>query len=121
MGVLKELRKKYNYSQEEIANKIGTSQSNYSKYEKGSLELSVSQALKLADLYDCSIDELVGNEKKTNTAIGPNKAKALELFEKLDDNDYLLLIGYIQHILMEKEQKQKQRINTLISNINREV
>ena len=119
MNKLREKRREKGYSQEEIAKRLNISQSNYSKYEAGTLEMSITNAIKLAELYNIDVLELFSNKKKTSSTTSPTKQRALDIFNQLADNDYLVLIGYMEHLLLEKEQKQKQRINTLIDNINR--
>ena len=57
---LKRYREKYNYSQEEIAEKINITQSAYSNYEKGKRLPNIEILIKLADIYDISLDILTG-------------------------------------------------------------
>lgn len=57
---LKEKRKKYKFTQQEIADKIGVTQSTYAYYESGRNEPDVKILMKLADLYETSIDYLTG-------------------------------------------------------------
>lgn len=57
---LKYYREKNNYSQEEIAEKINLTQSAYSNYEKGKRLPSIEILIKLANIYDISLDILTG-------------------------------------------------------------
>ena len=57
---LKDTRKKYNYTQTQIANYIQTSQQTYSDYENGKTQPTIETLIKLADFYHVSLDELVG-------------------------------------------------------------
>ena len=52
------------YTQKQIGDYLGISQNTYSQYEIGVLNYPVDVLIKLADLYDVSIDYLVG---RTNT------------------------------------------------------
>ena len=54
-------RKKFNYSQQKVANKLGKSQQAYQKYEKGTAEPDSDSLHILANLYEVSIDTLIGN------------------------------------------------------------
>lgn len=56
---LKYLREKYEMSQEEIAHLIKTSKSNISKYENGSVRLSVEQLMKISEYFGVTLDQLV--------------------------------------------------------------
>ena len=55
---LKELRKLYNLTQEELAKKIGISRVNYTRYERGKVRPDYETVIKIADFYDISLDEL---------------------------------------------------------------
>ena len=61
---LKKLRKAKGLTQEEVGNKIGMNFRVYGTYEREFRELPLSIAIKLADLYDVTLDELVGRERK---------------------------------------------------------
>ena len=52
------LRKKYNYSQDEIASKLGVSRQTYSKFENGSAELNIMQVQQLANIYGVKVSDL---------------------------------------------------------------
>ena len=58
-----ELRKEKNLSQRQLANEIGTSQANLSRWEKGLNEPSIVECWRLADFFDVSIDFLCGRKE----------------------------------------------------------
>ena len=57
---LKELRKENKLSQGDVAKKSDVTQQCVSEWEKGSMEPTLSNLWRLADLFDISIDALVG-------------------------------------------------------------
>lgn len=59
-----ELRKKNNYTQEELAGIIGVSRQAISKWESGMANPDIEKLIKLSELYGCSIDYIVGNDNK---------------------------------------------------------
>lgn len=62
---LKIFRKQYNFTQEEIAEKLGVSRQAVAKWERGETQPDVESCIKLADLYGVSLDMLlrdVGDE-----------------------------------------------------------
>lgn len=61
---LKELRRKYNLSQKEVAKMLDVSPSVISSYETGERTPSTEMLLSLAYLYKCSTDYLLGKEKE---------------------------------------------------------
>lgn len=57
---LKDLRTKHGYTQEEIALKLGySSKSGYSMLENGKVNLSISKAKMLSDLYKIDIKKFL--------------------------------------------------------------
>ena len=60
---LKEQREKLVLSQSMVAKQINTSHQNISRWESGKILPSIDFCVKLADLYEISLDELVGRDK----------------------------------------------------------
>ncbi|MBE7061986.1 MAG: helix-turn-helix transcriptional regulator [Clostridiales bacterium] len=57
---LKELRKTYGFTQRQLAQKLGISQPSYIRYEIGTSEPSLETLCKIADVFDVSVDFLLG-------------------------------------------------------------
>ncbi len=58
-GKLKELRKRRNLIQEQLADEIGTSQQTVSRVEKDKLSMSIETLIRLTVYFNVSADELV--------------------------------------------------------------
>ena len=58
-----DLREDSDRKQVEVAKYLGVTQSTYSSYERGDINIPVEALIKLADLYDVSTDYLVGRSK----------------------------------------------------------
>ena len=72
---LKSLRKKNQYTQEEIAEKINVSRKSVAKWENGESNPDIESCIKLANLYNVKLDDLV-NHSEEETGIGvPPKGK----------------------------------------------
>lgn len=66
MGVyikLKEIREKKGMSQDELAEKLGVSRTMIIHYEKGRNTPSLERTIQLANILQCSLDELVDSGK----------------------------------------------------------
>lgn len=70
MKQLKVLRKRKKWTQMDVAQKIGVDRSTYTKYETGQSEPNFDILSKLSDLFDVSIDFLLGDG--TSTPSSPN-------------------------------------------------
>ncbi|MEG0910857.1 MAG: helix-turn-helix transcriptional regulator [Ruthenibacterium sp.] len=56
---IRDLREDHDFTQKEIAQKLGMSQTGYSKYETGENDIPTSILMQLADLYHTSVDYLL--------------------------------------------------------------
>ena len=63
---LKELRTEKNVGQVELAEKLGVSKGTISLWENGLREPKLSSIILLANYFEITIDELVGNDIKNN-------------------------------------------------------
>ena len=68
---LRDLREDHDLSQKKLAEKIGMSQTGYSKYETGENDVPTAILIKLSRLYDVSIDYLLGetNDPKRHNPV----------------------------------------------------
>ena len=72
---LKELRKKANFTQVEVAEKLGISQPAYASWERGAKKPTQENLVKIAQVLNVSVDYLVGNTE--------NKSDELDNIELL--------------------------------------
>ncbi len=65
---IKNLREDSDLSQKDIAVKLNISQRAYSHYENGSRNMPLNILVQLAEVYNCSVDYLLGrtNKKEIN-------------------------------------------------------
>lgn len=61
---IRDLREDHDWKQEYVAEKLGVTQTNYSKYELGKVNIPIEMLMKLADLYQVSLDYLTGRTDK---------------------------------------------------------
>ena len=61
---IKNLREDHDYTQEYVANYLGTSQTMYARYERGANELPIRHLLSLCKLYHVSSDCILGPSNK---------------------------------------------------------
>lgn len=80
---LKDMREDRDLTQAEIAEVIGTKQSDYSKYELGKHMMGIDKYIALAKFYNVSIDYLAGLTDKPKTLDGkPYSAKSYNIKQK---------------------------------------
>lgn len=61
---LRNLREDHDLTQKQVADYLHISQTNYSKYELGKVNIPIEVFIKLADFYHVSVDYLLGRKKK---------------------------------------------------------
>lgn len=66
---LLELRKNQGISQAFVAEKIGVSRASYIEIEKGAKELTLSQANKIAEIFNVSLDELISGKTMSDIKV----------------------------------------------------
>lgn len=66
LKMLEKERLKRKWTQEDVALKIGVARPTYANYEKGKREPDFETSQKLADLFDTTIDYLLGADSKVN-------------------------------------------------------
>lgn len=62
--VLKDKRKEYGFNQEELAEKILVSKKTISNWETGKTTPDLESLLRLSDLFNLSLDELIKGDKE---------------------------------------------------------
>ena len=90
---LRELRKNAGYTQQEIGNMIGVAKSTVSLYESGVYEPDIGTLKKLADIFNVSLDTLVGHDDPDNS-----DEDTFQIRERLRrDPDYRILFDAAQN------------------------
>ena len=88
--ILKSLRTEIGLTQNELAEKLFMSKNTICEYEKGRAEPSIETLKKIADVFGCSIDYLVGRENDfaISQAVGlsGNEKTLLSAYRSLPEN-----------------------------------
>lgn len=120
---LKREREKRGWSQKYVAKKIGITNTVLSNYERDYRDPDTETLKKLADLYEVSIDYLLGRTDEKKNSIEEKIDKALQLrdgekiyfydMEGLSDEDIEMLKKQIElyREMSEKRKKEKERRN----------
>ena len=96
---IKEFRKIKNLTQQQVADKIGINQKTYSNYENSQAEPSISNLIKLANLFGVSVDTLVGNDANIVdlTTLDENRKHIVnEVVKNLNDVEVGQIIGVMK-------------------------
>lgn len=69
VGIAELRARKGKMSQRELAEKLGTTQTSISNWEKDPLSMNASNIIKMAMFFDVSSDDILGIEKKDKTPV----------------------------------------------------
>lgn len=101
---LKELRKEHELTQKQLATKINLIEQTYQGYEQGRTEPSIATLIRLADIFECSIDYLVGRATVLDVVnitsdLSAQQKELLQNFDKLNTEGKARLLGYLLALL----------------------
>ena len=89
---IKELREEFGFTQKELAEKVATTNKNIWAYEKGLAQPSIDALIKFAQVFNVSVDYLIGNtnDVETNfvsqsTDLSRDEQRLLRAFNVLDN------------------------------------
>ena len=87
---LKAARKSKGLTQQQVADFIGISQNNYSYWENGKVKIDNVSLQRLSNLFDVSVDFLLGRETHTSIDTTPKavKIKDLVIKDEVEMNDF---------------------------------
>ncbi len=86
------LRKKLNFSQEELASRIGLNRGNIASYENGTAEPKICNLLKLSNLFRVSIMDLT----QKDLSEGKTLETANKTYQKISNKDRELIRQFMQ-------------------------
>lgn len=112
---LKKYRDKLNISQRQLAIQLNISPTALNKYEKELNEPSIETLIKLADIFNISIDELV-ERKNTNflntNLLSEEEQSIINIIQKLN-KDFLLKVEAYAYACLERQSEENEIIKKI--------
>ncbi len=98
---LAEMRKKHKYKQTDLAVKLNVSQQVISNIERGVTTPDIEQLKKIADIYQISLDQLVGREflNKDTDAI---ERQIISCIKQMDEKAKELSLGLLSQVAQHR-------------------
>lgn len=105
---IKELRKKKNLSQQELADIVGLHLTHMSRIENGHNEPSLEVLRKLMDIFEVSADFLLNDDLESYEVKIKDKslAERIRLLDSLDEKNREALLQVIDNMLTNQRMKQ---------------
>ena len=107
---LQEIRKNAGYkSAKAFAEAHGINVRTYTNYEQGVRDIDVSTLWQLADIFECTIDELVGRKSPERSNADPVKRRINEAYDAMNEAGKRTLDEYV-HMMRASGMYEKIRI-----------
>ncbi len=110
MNRIKQLREEFHMTQQELADKLEGAKSTVAMYENGNRKPSMGILLKLSDIFDCSIDYILGKSDIRN----PNNVELSDLdiafstgIRGLNKENQETLKNIIDGLLLKQQNEEK--------------
>lgn len=113
-NILKKLRQDYDFTQEDLAKKINTSRSNIANYENDKNMPSIDVLNKLSEIFNCSIDYLLGKSDVRNTSTIDFSKDELHIALSAEDKGYIsedvkkAIENYAKFVIEEEKKKEEK-------------
>ena len=91
---IRKFRKAYNFSQEQLAEKVGISTTHMSHIETGNTKLSLPVLVKIANALSVQTDELLYDVPQINKTV--IKRELMEILDSCSQHDMYILIDVIR-------------------------
>ncbi len=102
---LKDLRKKRGWSQGQLAQKIGADLQRISKYERGVIWPTMELTVKMAKVFDVSVDFLIRDDKTAAVSKIKNQKllNKLEAINNLPEDDQETVISFLDAFIKRRK------------------
>lgn len=103
---LKQLRNGLKLNQGDVAEKLNIALSTYANYEQGTRNPDWNMIVKLADIFDCSTDYLLGRTNNPKDSLVPPEAGQILITKALNAN---VSIDELEAYIEAREKTQKKK------------
>src|SRR5690606_38139309 len=111
------LRKLKGFSQKDMADKLHKSPSAYSRMENGEIKIALEELPGIAEILDCSVDDLIQDLTRIN--IQQNNEKAFADIQNYNDNSEEMLQQFqtLMNQVLEYQARSEERTHNLMKEI----
>lgn len=114
---IRQLREAKQWSQEQLANKLGLSPNGYAKIERGETRLTLSRLMELAEIFEMDILELIQGEiQSVDVRVGNNHinhSSDFTIYSTMENKDLVQEIEKLKLIIKHQETLLEQQTREL--------
>lgn len=120
MNRIKELRIEKGLTQSQLAELLGVNQTAAGKYERGELEPNFSTLIKLSQIFEVSIDFLIGHsddlgvisissQKEKPAELSPDGKELLDIYNSLESEHRAQILEYARYFAERAHPNKKKK------------
>ena len=94
--------------QNELAEKLGLTPATLARYEKGQKRMSIDTLRVIADFFETTMDDLLGNKYAKDQSTTYDKVVNLLKDYNLSDKEYIKMIDYLEFIVSQRDKKNDE-------------
>lgn len=109
---IKEMRNRARMTQKQVAEALGIKRPRYGDWERGTTTPNLKDAINMADLFRCTLDELAGRDfpAKATPALSPDEAHVVDAMRSTDERGRGAIISTAEyHAGMEGQSEAYRR------------
>lgn len=82
---IKKMRNLAGMTQQQVADALDIKKPRYGDWERETREINLRDAIKLADLFHCTLDELAGRDFPATTSLAPDEQQLVDTYRSAPD------------------------------------
>ena len=93
------MRELAGYNQQEAADALGIKKARYGDWERETREINLRDAIRLADLFECSLDDLAGHKVPNQPSITPDEMTLVDGYRYADDGQRFVMLATAKAVI----------------------
>jgi DNA-binding XRE family transcriptional regulator len=108
---LREMRNRAKLNQQQVADALGIPKGRYGDWERETTTLNLKDAIELADLFNCSLDELAGHEvhDREQQQISAEEMILVEGYRIANDSQQLIMLATADAVIKQSEESAREK------------
>jgi len=108
---LREMRNRAKLNQQQVADALGIPKGRYGDWERETTTLNLKDAIELADLFNCSLDELAGHEVhgREQQQISAEEMMLVEGYRVANDSQQLIMLATADAVIKQSEESAREK------------
>lgn len=109
---IREMRERARMSQQEVADALGIKKARFGDWERETTVLNLKDAIHLADLFGCSLDELAGHNVANKQSVTSEERDIIDTYRAAGSLGRRVILGTVRDVRedMEEDAREKKEV-----------